>query len=62
VARARSEKTGLSRLDDATQRAKINWSYAIANTTIRRWVDSQLTNRGVCRSDEVSPLCGYVSP
>jgi NTE family protein len=43
VARARSVKTGLSRLDDATQRALINWGYAIADTAIRRWVDPELT-------------------
>jgi len=43
VARARSVKTGLSRLDNATQRALINWGYAIADTAIRRWVDRDLT-------------------
>jgi NTE family protein len=43
VARARSVKTGLSRLDEATQRALINWGYAIADTAIRRWVDPNLT-------------------
>jgi NTE family protein len=42
VARARSVKTGLSRLDDVTQRALINWGYAIADTAIRRWVDPGL--------------------
>lgn len=36
--RARSVKTGLSRLDADTQRALINWGYAIADTAIRRWV------------------------
>jgi NTE family protein len=43
VARARSVKTGLSRLDDVTQRALINWGYAIADTAVRRWVDPNLT-------------------
>jgi NTE family protein len=42
VARARSVKTGLSRLDDATQRSLINWGYVIADTALRRWVDSTL--------------------
>ena len=35
-------KTGLSRLDDATQRSLINWGYVIADTALRRWVDSTL--------------------
>lgn len=43
MARARSVKTGLSRLDDATQRALINWGYVIADTAIRRWVDPDLS-------------------
>jgi NTE family protein len=43
VTRARSVKTRLSRLDDVTQRALINWGYAIADTAIRRWVDPNLT-------------------
>lgn len=42
VALARSVKTGLSRLDDATQRALINWGYVIADTALRRWVDTTL--------------------
>lgn len=42
VARARSVKTGLSRLDDATQRALLNWGYVIADTALRRWVDPTL--------------------
>jgi NTE family protein len=39
VDRARTVPTGLSRLDDGTQRALINWGYAIADTAVRRWVD-----------------------
>ncbi|MGE5289547.1 MAG: patatin-like phospholipase family protein [Micromonosporaceae bacterium] len=42
VTRARSVKTRLSRLDDAAQRALINWGYAIADTAIRRWADPNL--------------------
>jgi NTE family protein len=37
--RARAVKTGLSKLDEATQRSLINWGYVIADTAVRRWVD-----------------------
>lgn len=38
VERARSVKTRLSKLDEATQRDLINWGYVIADTALRRWV------------------------
>jgi NTE family protein len=38
VKRARSVKTRLAKLDDATQRDLINWGYVIADTALRRWV------------------------
>jgi NTE family protein len=39
--RARSVKTRLARLDDATQRDLINWGYVIADAALRKWVDTQ---------------------
>lgn len=42
-ARAGAVRTGLSALDEPTQRALINWGYVAADTALRRWVDPQLT-------------------
>jgi NTE family protein len=38
VERARSIKTRLAKLDEATQRDLINWGYVIADTALRKWV------------------------
>ncbi len=35
--RAQGVKTGLSKLDEATQRDLINWGYVIADTALRKW-------------------------
>lgn len=43
ISRARTVKTGLSRLDDTTQRSLVNWGYVVADTALRRWVDPALT-------------------
>ena len=38
VERARSVKTRLAKLEDATQRDLIDWGYVIADTALCRWV------------------------
>jgi NTE family protein len=42
VARAREVPTRLAALDDATERALVNWGYVIADTALRTWVDRGL--------------------
>ena len=43
ISRARAVRTGLSRLDETTQRSLVNWGYVVADTALRRWVDPTLT-------------------